>query len=292
MGLKSLFRRHDGDHDEAGSSNDPPAYSDMDKKSGNAPPEDQDAPSYEQPTFPGASTIVPATIKFPPRLNVYYTWKSARTFHLGPSADNKLFAVTTSWAVYGMKKPLLTIYDGPDKNAPVLAETSPLSYTVSQRSTITLPAVGDAAPVVVHLAYEYSLTTIVNSFTLVVPPPPSRKGDAPQEESFEWRSTMGDEVKQLTGGGIFSSGWKLVRKWGPETRPAADGPSGPGFASDGREIVAVMAHNNSMSMTKSSLFAFMGTGLTGQLGAQWEVVAIASALQMWWAWTIGTTYPR
>ncbi|KAM0269834.1 hypothetical protein ACHAQH_009644 [Verticillium albo-atrum] len=291
MGLKSLFKRHDDDNDEASSSNAPPSYSNTDKGHSYAPSEDQYAPSYEQPTYPGDSTIVPATIKFPPRMNVYLSWKSARTFHLGTSGDNKLFAVTTSWAVMGMKKPLLTIYDGPEKTAPVLAETTPLNYTISQRSTITLPAAGPgAAPVVVNLKYEYSLKTIVFSFTLAVPPPPSRKGDPPQEEAFEWRSTFGDEVKHVTGGGIFSSGWKLVRLWGPENRgPAA---KGPGFTSDGKEIVAVMAHSTSASMTKSALFAFMGTGLTGQMGQQWETVAIASAVQMWWAWTTGTVYTR
>ncbi|RBQ87597.1 hypothetical protein VDGD_07979 [Verticillium dahliae] len=289
MGLKSLFGRHDNDNDEASSSNPPPSYSDADKSHDHGPPAAQDAPSYERPTYPGDSTIVPATLKFPPRLNVYLSWNSGRTFHLGTSGEEKLFAVSTSWAVMGMKKPLLTIYDGPEKTDPVLAETSPLNYTMSQRSTITLPP-GAAtnpgtAPLVINLKYEYSLKTIVFSFTLAVPPPPSRKGDPPQEEAFEWRSTFGDEVKHLTGGSVFSSGWKLVRLWGPENR---SGAAGPGFASDGKEIVAVMARSMSASMTKSALFAFMGTGLTGQMGAQWELVALASAIQMWWAWTTGT----
>ncbi|CRK24319.1 hypothetical protein BN1723_013262 [Verticillium longisporum] len=375
MGLKSLFRRHDDDNDEASSSNPPPSYSDADKGHNYGPPAARDAPSYERPTYPVDSTIVPATLKFPPRLNVYLSWKSARTFHLGTSGEEKLFAVSTSWAVMGMKKPLLTIYDGPEKTDPVLAETSPLNYTMNQRSTITLPpgaatnpgtaplvinlkyeyslktivfsftlavppppsrkgdppqeeafewrsTFGDetdpvlaetsplnytlsqrstitlppgaatdpgAAPLAINLKYEYSLKTTVFSFTLAVPPPPSRKGDPPQEEAFEWRSTFGDEVKHLTGGSVFSSGWKLVRLWGPENR---SGAAGPGFASDGKEIVAVLARSMSASMTKSALFAFMGTGLTGQMGAQWELVALASAIQMWWAWTTGTVYTR
>ena len=35
-------------------------------------------------------------------------------------------------------------------------------------------------------------------------------------------------------------------------------------------------------MTKGFRIAFMGTGLTGTLGETWEIVTIASALQLWY----------
>ncbi|CRK15679.1 hypothetical protein BN1708_011522 [Verticillium longisporum] len=263
MGLRSLFRRHDDDNDEASSSSPPPSYSDADKSHDHGPPAAQDAPSYERPTYPGDSTIVPATLKFPPRLNVYLSWKSGRTFHLGTSGEEKLFAVSTSWAVMGMNKPLLTIYDGPEKTDPVLAETSPLNYTMNQRSTITLPP-GAAtnpgtAPLVINLKYEYSLKTIVFSFTLAVPPPPSRKGDPPQEEAFEWRSTFGDEVKHLTGGSVFSSGWKLVRLWGPENRSGAGG----GYRMTGTRVAYGVWRSRILS---SGVFRADAAGYVEQVG--------------------------
>jgi hypothetical protein len=55
-----------------------------------------------------------------------------------------------------------------------------------------------------------------------------------------------------------------------------------GVASDGTEIVALLAHNASWSMTKGFRFAFMSTGLTGIFGEVWEILTVTSALHLWY----------
>lgn len=43
----------------------------------------------------------------------------------------------------------------------------------------------------------------------------------------------------------------------------------------------MIAHNSSWSMTKGIKFAFLGTGVSGRMGKDWEVMAVMSALQLW-----------
>lgn len=52
------------------------------------------------------------------------------------------------------------------------------------------------------------------------------------------------------------------------------------MSSDGLEIVAVIAHNASMSMTKGFRFNYTTTG-NRTLGEDWEVITLVSALQLW-----------
>ena len=96
-------------------------------------------------------------------------------------------------------------------------------------------------------------------------------------ERFEWRKSQGTEIKELATG--LSYGWKLIQLSGP-----ADSVGGKrkereqGVTNDRREILALIAHNASWSMTKGFRITFIGTGLTGTLGETWEIVTIALAL--------------
>jgi hypothetical protein len=56
-----------------------------------------------------------------------------------------------------------------------------------------------------------------------------------------------------------------------------------GLTSDGLEVVAIIAHNASFSMTKGFRFAFMGAGLTGISGKAWEIATLPSALMLWYS---------
>ncbi|KAK2034150.1 hypothetical protein LX32DRAFT_648641 [Colletotrichum zoysiae] len=94
-------------------------------------------------------------------------------------------------------------------------------------------------------------------------------------EEFRWRSSHGDEIKELAG---HSYGWKLVRM---ETQQA--GQKSFGYSSDGKEVVAVLAHSTSWSMTKGYNFRFLGSGLTGTLGEDWEAAAVISGFSLWHA---------
>ncbi|KAE8317323.1 hypothetical protein BDV41DRAFT_573018 [Aspergillus transmontanensis] len=98
-------------------------------------------------------------------------------------------------------------------------------------------------------------------------------------EQFEWRSSHGKEIKERAG---HTSGWKLVRL--SETVSEAGGSRSHramGCSSDGKEIVAVIAHNASWSLSKGFKFAFVGSGLTGVLGERWEIMTLMTAVHLW-----------
>ncbi|KAK6823393.1 hypothetical protein RU639_006021 [Aspergillus parasiticus] len=98
-------------------------------------------------------------------------------------------------------------------------------------------------------------------------------------EQFEWRSSHGKEIKELAG---HTSGWKLVRL--SETVSEAGGSRSHramGCSSDGKKIVAVIAHNASWSLSKGFKFAFVGSGLTGVLGERWEIMTLMTAVHLW-----------
>lgn len=57
----------------------------------------------------------------------------------------------------------------------------------------------------------------------------------------------------------------------------------PGVTSDGREVVAVWALNTmSMTMTKALKFEYMGSAARGELGERWEIMAVVTALRLWY----------
>lgn len=63
-------------------------------------------PSYNE------SPSTSATTKFPPAMNGYFQWKLTTTFHLGPTAEEKLYAVSTP-ATVSNNKPTVVLHDGP-----------------------------------------------------------------------------------------------------------------------------------------------------------------------------------
>ncbi|KAJ5973181.1 hypothetical protein N7481_010391 [Penicillium waksmanii] len=104
-------------------------------------------------------------------------------------------------------------------------------------------------------------------------------GKGTDRQRFEWWSSHGTEMKQLAG---HSYGYKLVWLSGPTIGAGGSRKERDlGISSDGLEIVAVIAHNDSMIMTKGFRFNYTGTGLTGTLGEGWEVMTLTSALQLW-----------
>ncbi|KAH8886534.1 hypothetical protein GQ53DRAFT_769107 [Thozetella sp. PMI_491] len=74
--------------------------------------------------------IVPTTSKFPPMMNGYGKFGVfRRTFHLGPSAQQKLFAIEThSGGLWG-NKPQIILSDGPDHTHPVLTTSASDNWT-------------------------------------------------------------------------------------------------------------------------------------------------------------------
>lgn len=261
----------------------PPGYDEDD--------EDEDAPEYSLPIFRGDSSVAPATRKFPPEFNLYSSWKSWSTLSLGPSKEDKLFAVTVNWGWYARKAPV-TIRDGPERDDPVLAQAGPFGYDKTLPCTIAVPTrpshpnpSGHASnlPVDLEVRCAYHFHTWRKwAYRFEMPVGNPGEGgkvaaDLPRE-TFEWRYSSSKELRALNDGSGSSIGGG-----GDQGKGKGKGKSkrAEGFATDGSEVVAVLAHSTGIKMTKPVRFAFLGTGLTGTLGESWEAVAVASGLQLW-----------
>ncbi|KAJ5170988.1 uncharacterized protein N7500_003771 [Penicillium coprophilum] len=211
-------------------------------------------------------------------MNGYFQWKITSTFHLGPTAEEKLYAVSTPVAFLN-SKPSIVLHDGPTNKHPIMATARGDKWGRRRPIAITLPPRPGSEQkhdIVEQVVPGGSLKHMSPTYTFEISV--GSKGTTP--ERFEWRKSHGSEIKELAG---HSHGWKLVRL----APPANNGIGGSrkerdhGYTSDGLEVVAIIAHNASWSMTKGFRFAFLGVGLTGTMGENWEIVVVTSALQMW-----------
>jgi hypothetical protein len=240
----------------------PPAYSETFTSQ---PPQSQAENSYPSDIKP----ISHIANQFPPSFNAYYQWKFTKTFHLGQSKDNPLYAVRahTGWS----GTPGIVLHSGPsDKDPPLAAAGNESKW--STHSTVILPPLpgsnGDSSSEFMRTNVGWK--TVTYPFTIEV-------GDGMhiRRENFEWRQSRGGEIKELDK---YSRGWKLVR-----LGQHADGAGGErsdrslGATSDGKEIVAVWTWHTGWSMTKALKFQFMGSGLTGEMGERWAVMAGVAA---------------
>ncbi|WYZ42180.1 hypothetical protein EsH8_V_001075 [Colletotrichum jinshuiense] len=239
----------------------PPAYSGY----------QEDAPAYHAPRFNDAGTgstrLVAATARFPPTFNCYGQWKWKQLYTLGPSSDDKMFTVSFDTKLFS-KKQTLFLHSGSSEKAPIIATASRKAVGWHDRATITLHRENGAEKEIAFEKPEITSWTKseVRCFHFEV-----RKGEV---EEFQWRNSHGDEIKELAG---HSYGWKLVRIGRP--RP---GGQSFGYTSDGHEVVAVLAHSMSWSMTKSFNFGFVGAGQTGIWGEEWETTAVISGFWLWY----------
>ena len=230
-------------------------------------------PPYETPRYnepPDNSTrLVSATRKFPPALNGYFSWKSLSTFHLGPSGKERLFTLGLHCGIFSGQPPMI-LYDGPTDKDPVLATSKTEKHIMSRHLQINIPPRSQNPN-----GTSIPFNSCARTFLVFVPGPHKES----MEVQFEWRRSHGSEIKDLAGN---SYGWKLVRSKGPAV--AAGGSRQErtkGTTSDGKEILAVFAYSISASITKALKFAFMGEGLTGILGEEWEIAAVISGLWLW-----------
>lgn len=251
----------------------PPPYTEHDPRITGQVPEVPEVPGYDTSTE--SSTV--ATIKFPPSLNGYFQWKLTTTFHLGPTAEEKLYAVSTHATVFN-NKPSVVLHDGPTNQHSVMATARGDRWGRNRPIAITLPPRPGCAHEgdIVESLVPGSLKNISPTYTFETSVGP--KGTT--RERFEWRKSHGNEIKELAG---HSYGWKLVRLAGPvNSLGGSRKERDHGYTSDGLEVVALIAHNASWSMTKGFRFAFIGSGLTGTMGQNWEILVVTSALQMWY----------
>ncbi|KAJ5657399.1 uncharacterized protein N7484_001048 [Penicillium longicatenatum] len=227
----------------------PPPYTES------AQPSHEHVPPYEAPSYgetaDGSKNIQSAT-NFPPVLNGYFQWKITRTFHLGPSAEEKFICVRVD--KWGRTRP-----------ATITLPARPGSPHVGPIEEQLMPSSKGSFSASSTWAFEVGAT-----------------GKESTRGRFEWRSSHGKEIKDLATG--LSHGWKLVWVSGPGASAGGSRKDRvAGLTSDGLEVVAIIAHNASFSMTKGFRFAFMGAGLTGILGKAWEIATLSSALMLWYS---------
>ncbi|KAI1110717.1 hypothetical protein F5Y14DRAFT_344998 [Nemania sp. NC0429] len=250
----------------------PPAYQETNNNRNIHPPRGP-APAYNLgESSSGAEAISSVSSRFPPVLNAYFHAFSS-TFHLGEQKGNPCFAVRMHSGF--TKNPILVLHDGPTEKDPVFA-------TVTRKSLMAWTLTAPAREGIAHDTESQSITLSrhidfkhqVYRFMADV-----GAGQQTHSEEFEWRSSHGSEVKELNG---YKWGWKLVRLSSQTLGTgSARETRALGATSDGHEVVAVWAHNKSLSMSKVFKFECQGSAQTGMLGDRGRLLALMSAIVIW-----------
>lgn len=187
---------------------------------------------------------------FPSDLNLYYQSLSATIkLNLGEHKDQprNVFSLPQGW--YGD----MILYSTPDAKSDPLAVVRNAGK-FGQHDAIEVAPVSPGAPVIRQQMEYFSRGWMVGySFSA-----PVANGDI---EKFEWRNSKSAEVKNL---GESSHGWELVRLDHKE------------------EVVAVWAEVKlKLAMSKTASFRFIGSGVGGQMGLVWTVMAVTTFLRIW-----------
>ncbi|KAI0203361.1 hypothetical protein F4808DRAFT_418431 [Astrocystis sublimbata] len=245
------------------------------------PPYQDQPPSYDdagESSSAGAAEIVTSGgIRIPANLNAYYAGAFTKTFYIGEKKDAPSFAARIHSGL--TKNPELVVYNGPsDKEDAIWATANQQSVWKAKNTIITIPALEgvphDDERQTITMACNWNLKHATCNYTADV-----GSGKKTRREEFEWRSSHGKELKELGG---YKWGWKLVRLSNDPFSTGGDRESrATGSTSDGQEVVAVWAHNNSLSMSKAFKFKFLGSALDGTLGERGAVLALISALRIW-----------
>ncbi|KAI1122716.1 hypothetical protein F5Y10DRAFT_253370 [Nemania abortiva] len=252
----------------------PPPYQETANNTNTLPPPGP-APAYGAgESSPAGGSVSGVKPKIPAALNAYMGF--SKTFYLGERKEDPLFAVRMHSGF--TKNPDLVLYDGPSDKSPILATATHESIW-KPSSVLTVSAhegvAYDSGKQTVKMAAHSSFRHWTYRFTADV-----GVGKETRREEFEWRSSHGSEVKELDGN---RWGWKLVRL---SSQPLGGGGGRAtralGSTSDGLEVVAAWAHNASFSRSKTLKFQLMGSALTGMLGERGAVLALVSALRIWW----------
>ncbi|KAM0433305.1 hypothetical protein ACHAPT_004181 [Fusarium lateritium] len=204
---------------------------------------------------------------------------------LGEPDQDPVYCLSLPEGFYGK----MIMHDGPDHDSPALGGAMPDGWRVD--FNIQLPAipgtdVAQSLEILRHKTKKHERYW----FGMHVGEGPDR-----HLERFEWRRSHGSEVKSV---GESKWGWKLVRVGrhnmddpNDEAEASGEEPDRPdGFTSDGKEVVAVWADTKAnLSMTKIGTFELRGSGLTGELGTQWALMALLSCMCQWQAMMMTTT---
>ncbi|KAI1771710.1 hypothetical protein F4818DRAFT_428810 [Hypoxylon cercidicola] len=252
------------------------------------------APSYEAVPRDGnaaGSGVAGVSSRFPQSLNAYFPkMKLSKTFHLGEHADQLRFAVTMHSGL--TSKPWLELHSGPNESDPIVATADNESKWGSSKNFVVqvIPIPESAAgvsstsaqqdwqlsPQTIRIHRKHDWKHMQYPFSAEV-----GLGKDVRHEDFEWRHSRGGEVQQLDK--YAGYGWKLVRLGSSATGQGGERPArSSGATSDGKEVVAAWSHSTSWSASKVFKFQFLESGATGVLGESFALIALASALKIWY----------
>jgi hypothetical protein len=239
----------------------PPAYDQVYANYGHASPSSPSSSASSSSSRGGAGR----TIRFPERL-VYNPAMVSTNSTLGPSKDEPRYLVQTRSKMincFGLGD--LVLRDGTDKLAPPIASVGNEKGSKKRRSLIRLAARDNANETALEVSMDGDYRS-TKSFMM-----PLANG---YPAKFEWRQSRSEEVTRLNGSRMpCNGGWKLVR--------VAAKPSQPGdpVSSEGDEVVAIGAKPRTFH--RSPEFAFVGAGARGELGENFEIVAVMSFLRLY-----------
>lgn len=272
-----------------------PSYADADpEKKGDNPLDDDEDWNFGALRNAASGHLgSPSPLAFPAAMNGYVHKKLlSRAFHLGPSADQKLFAVTEHAGI--ASRTIFEIFEvagAPGERATSSSSSSSsalssprcisrfergkgMDWVTAKYHYIAIPHWKEAGSD--GLAEGESETTVkfkVATREFPVPATAAAGYGTGGEELYHWRNARTGLARALAGNRA-TYGWELVRG------SRRDGKNGAAAAADA-EVLAVVCYNTTMSWTKGFKFAFVGRGRTGELGRDWEVATVASALWFW-----------
>lgn len=252
----------------------PPPYSEATQgSSGQAGPSEGPAP-------PHAATSVYRP--FPQITSAYYQWKMTLTFHLGESADQRLYAVSTYPGWSSKENPGIILHNGPTKEDPMLATAGehPGWNVFSPNSMITLPPLaGDSSQERRTEAMRASVSGKAVHFRFSIEVGDGEGGAGLRREEFVWQTCKGEEAKGLVEA-PWQCGFKLTRA---SDQQSGGGSSGGGTkeaaAGEGQEVLAIFAWNRGWSITNPFRVQFVAP--RGVMGERWELMVIITGLRLW-----------
>ncbi|SMR59876.1 unnamed protein product [Zymoseptoria tritici ST99CH_1A5] len=208
--------------------------------------DEEDNKSWNPATETHPSIDLPLAFKI-------YCAKSRLThseFYIAHEKNKRLHAISGGYK--GWLKSTVGLHQGPSIDTPTLANAIIKHKTIE----VTLPtgttySMQDCSSFKAHLhsASEFD-------FEFPIP-------GIPAPEHFEWRRSQGPEVASLDGRG--KGGWVLLR--------VAHGADGEG------EVVAAYSVDLT-SIKLSGNFAFFNSGRTSEMGADWVVMIVVTALAL------------
>ena len=188
--------------------------------------------------------------KMPNSFNVYFDMSSPRLrVNLGPNKDETHLVASLPSG----RSSILVLHDGPTLESDPLALVKPSSKLGTAVDIITGPLQPRSELVRHQMRDQLKKRDISYAFEAPV-------GADLMTETFEWRGSKSDEVKELDNA---SRGWKLVR------------------VSDG-QVFAVWTWNTlSASVRKTASFRFTESALAKDVGPLCKIIVVASFLRIW-----------